>query len=364
MQTTGASPPSAPGGGLLERAGSSARSGAAAAGAFWRSAVRGRPDGSFTAADVPDQTGRTVLVTGATSGLGLQTAIGLARAGARVLLCARDAGRGEVAVHRVAATAAGPSPVLVDVDLADLASIRAAADSLQGTVDRLDAIVACAGVMATPRGRTVDGFETQIATNHLGHFALVGRLLPLLRMRDPIPLSAPPPVSHRPRVVMISSIAHRTGRVMVSDLNGDGHRYSAWGAYSQSKLANLLFARELQRRSDDHGHRLLVAAAHPGLASTNIMTGSSVAALPVVGTVAKALIGAVGQSDAAGALPVLYAATMSDVRPLEYFGPAGPGEVAGAPVRVASSPAAADDVTAAALWVVSENLTDVVYDWD
>lgn len=365
MQTTGPNPWSTRAGYLLDRAGSSARSGAAAAGAFWRSAVRGQPPGAFTVGDIPDQHGRTVLVTGATSGIGLQSAIALARAGAQVLLTARDAGRGEVALHRVAATATGPAPGVIALDLADLDSIRAGADVVAGTVDRLDTVIANAGVMATARGRTVDGFETQIGTNHLGHFALVGRLLPFLRPGPgPIGSAQPPPTEPRPRVVVVSSSAHRAGRVMVSDLNGDGRRYSAWGAYSQSKLANLLFARELQRRADEHGHRLLVAAAHPGLASTNLVNGTSIAAVPVVGTVANALVGVLGQSDAAGALPLLYAATMSDVRPLEYFGPAGPGEQVGAPVRVSSTAAANDDLTAAALWIVSEKLTGVVYDWD
>jgi NAD(P)-dependent dehydrogenase (short-subunit alcohol dehydrogenase family) len=355
---------SAPGGAVRDRAAAGVRSAAAQAGEFWRSAVRGQPAGAFTVGDIPDQHGRTVLVTGATSGIGLQSAIALARAGAQVLITARDPGRGEVALHRVAATASGPVPQLIALDLADLASIRTGAETVLGSVDRLDGLIANAGVMATPRGRTVDGFETQIGTNHLGHFALVGRLLPLLRrMREPIPLSQFAPLFHRNRVVVVSSIAHRAGRVLVSDLSGDGRRYSAWGAYSQSKLANLLFARELQHRSDEHGRRLLVSSAHPGLASTNLVAGTSMGALPGIGTIAKTLIGAVGQSDAAGALPLLYAATMPDVQPLEYFGPGGPGEQTGAPVRVGIAPAAADDGTAAALWIVSEKLTGVVYDW-
>ncbi len=331
---------------------------------FLRSALLGRPAGAFTAADVPDQTGRTVLVTGATSGLGLRSAQLLARAGARVLLTARDAGRGEVAFRRVAATASGPVPEMVALDLADLASVAAAAADVAARVDRLDLVLANAGVMATPRGRTVDGFETQIGTNHLGHFALVGRLLPLLRPRPgPVPLSQSGSTPDgTPRVVVVTSPAHRVGRVTVSDLNGEGRRYSPWGAYGQSKLANLLFARELQHRADEHGRSLLAVAAHPGFASTGLVASSKVGS-GLLRPLARSVAHVLAQSPQAGVLPQLYAATMPDVRPLEVFGPAGPGQWVGAPVRVPVAPAAHDDVTAAALWIVSEQLTGVTYEW-
>lgn len=332
--------------------------------AFLRSALLGRPAGAFTAADVPDQTGRTVLVTGATSGLGLRSAQLLARAGARVLLTARDPGRGEVAFRRVAATASGPVPELVALDLADLTSVAAAAADVAARVDRLDLVLANAGVMATPPGRTVDGFETQIGTNHLGHFALVGRLLPLLR---PGPGPVPRPRSGStpdgtPRVVVVTSPAHRIGRVVVSDLNGEGRRYSAWGAYGQSKLANLLFMRELQHRADEHGRSLLAAAAHPGFASTGLVASSNLGT-GVLRPLARFGTDHLAQSPEAGVLPQVYAATMPDVRPLEVFGPAGPGQWAGAAVRVPVAPTAHDDVTAAALWIVSEQLTGVTYEW-
>ena len=166
------------------------------AGSTWQGTVRGRPSGSWTAADLPDQSGRTVLVTGSTSGLGLQVALALARRGARVLLTARDAGRGELARTRVAAVATGAEPQVVELDLADLATVRTAAARVRDEVSRLDALYANAGVMATPKGTTEDGFETQIGTNHLGHFALVGLLLPVLRGgRPPAPRrgwSSPP----------------------------------------------------------------------------------------------------------------------------------------------------------------------------
>ena len=353
---------------LAGTASAAARSAAASVSGFWRSAVLGRPPGAFTAADVPDQSGRTVLVTGSTSGVGLQSAIVLARRGARVLLTARDPGRGRLALQRVAATATGPAPEVIALDLADLPSITAAAAAVSDRVARLDVVLANAGVMATPQGQTVDGFETQIGTNHLGHFALVGRLLPLLR---PAPAVAGGVGSHRaavalpdtlPRVVVVTSPAHRAGQVLVSDLNYEGRRYSPWGAYSQSKLANLLFMRELQHRADEHTRPLVAVAAHPGWAATNLVGGSALGTGPL-GPLAKAVSGRVGQSEQAGALPLLYAATMGDVRPLECFAPAGPGQLAGAPVRVPTAPAASDDVAAAALWIVSERLTGVIYGW-
>ena len=324
--------------------------------------VLGRPPGRWTAADVPDQTGRTVLVTGGNSGLGLQTALTLARAGARVLLTSRDRDRGELARARVAATATGPAPELVPLDLADLASVRAAAREVAGRTDHLDVLVANAGVMMTPLTRTVDGFELQLATNHLGHFALTGLVLPLLLATSPTAGSVTPTGAH-PRVVVVSSLAHASGRVVLSDLQFDRRPYSPFGAYSQSKLANLLFARELQHRADDAGRRLLVTAAHPGLSATSLYANSSLGRNARVGSVVTGLMGVVGQDDVEGALPQLYAATMDAVRPGEYFGPSGIREVRGSPTQVPVSPAATDDATAAALWLASEDLTGVVPSW-
>ena len=203
--------------------------------------------------------------------------------------------------------------------------------------------------MAVPRSTTADGFETQIGTNHLGHFALVGRLLPALR-RAP---SA--------RVVVVSSGGHRMGRIDLDDLSGERRRYRPWRAYGQSKLANLLFVRELDRRLRAHGDRVTAAAAHPGLASSNLGAGFA-AGLP---RPVAALYGWVGdrieQSDADGALPQLYAATMPDVQGGEYFGPDGRFEQWGAPTRVGRSDRARDDAVAAGLWSLSERLTGVRY---
>ena len=297
---------------------------------------------SWTAADVPDQTGRTALVTGANSGLGLHTSLALARKGARVLMACRDTGRGQAALDRVRAEVPAAAVELVQLDLASLASVRAAAEDVAGRVSALDLLVDNAGVMAIPRSVTADGFERQLGTNHLGHFALTGQVLPLL-------LAAP-----APRVVVVSSTAHRMGRITFEDLQSE-RSYARWRAYGQSKLANLLFARELQRRAASTP--LLVAAAHPGYAATHLQSGQGSFLLEAFMKVGNALV---AQSDADGALPSLYAATMPDVRPGDYWGPAF-AELRGAPTRVGRSAAARDDAVARRLWEVSESLTGVSY---
>ena len=296
----------------------------------------------WSAADVPDQSGRVALVTGANSGLGLHTSIALARKGARVLMACRDAGRAQAALQRVRADVPGATVELVTLDLASLASVEAAADEVAGRTPVLDLLVDNAGVMATPKGVTADGFELQLGTNHLGHFALTGRLLPLL-------LAAP-----AARVVVVSSGAHRTGRIAFDDLQSE-RGYSRWKAYGQSKLANLLFVRELDRRAA--ATPLLVAAAHPGYAATHLQSGQGSFLLEAVMKVGNAVI---AQSDEAGALPSLYAATMPDVRRGDYWGPSL-AELRGAPKRVGRSAAAQDDTAARRLWDESERLTGVTY---
>ena len=291
---------------------------------------------------MPDQSGRVALVTGANSGLGLHTSIGLARKGARVLMACRDAGRAGRALVQVQAAAPGAAVELVSLDLASLASVEAAAADVAGRTSALDLLVDNAGVMAPPRTTTADGFELQLGTNHLGHFALTGRLLPLL-------LAAP-----APRVVVVSSGAHKIGKIAFEDLQSE-RSYSRWGAYGQSKLANLLFARELDRRSA--ATPLLVAAAHPGYAATHLQSGQGsflLEALMKVGNVVLA------QSDADGAMPSLYAATMPDVRRGDYWGPAF-AELRGEPKRVGRARSAQDDDVAARLWTESERLTGVRY---
>ncbi|WP_114559789.1 oxidoreductase [Desertihabitans aurantiacus] len=283
---------------------------------------------------VPDQTGRTVVVTGANSGIGRAAAKALAAGGARVVLAVRDTAKGAEA----AATMTGE----VDVhrlDLADLASVRSFADGLPGPVDLL---INNAGVMIPPLSRTADGFELQLGTNHLGHFALTNLLLPRIRER----------------VVTVSSMGHRGGRIDFGDLNWERRRYRAMAAYAQSKLANLLFTAELQRRLIAAGSPVLATAAHPGLAATNLLRPGSVPA-PLHG-LASAFFRRVGQSDEDGARPTLYAAT-ADVPPGSYAGPGGVFEGRGAPKLVGRSAAALDEAVAQRLWAVSEELTGVSF---
>jgi NAD(P)-dependent dehydrogenase (short-subunit alcohol dehydrogenase family) len=301
-------------------------------------------------ADIPDQTGRTVLVTGATSGLGLQTATVLARRGATVLMTCRDPRRGQEAWERLLYGSDGVGATLVLLDLADLASVRKAADQVRElTGDRLDVLVNNAGVMATPARLTVDGFELQIATNHLGHAALTWLLAPAL--------------TPGARVVTVSSLAHRGGGLDVDDLNFDRRQYHPTTAYSASKLANLLFSFELGRRARAAGRDLLAVAAHPGLADSELAANS--ARMYSAGPFTQAVrwgTKLITQGVAAGALPQLYAATAPDVRSGDYYGPSSLGETRGAPRRVAASQAAQDEHTARQLWERTAMLTGVTPD--
>ncbi|MGH9120209.1 MAG: oxidoreductase, partial [Acidimicrobiales bacterium] len=254
------------------------------------------------------------------------------------------------ALDRVAAGASGPPPEVVPLDVADLASVRAAADRVAETVDRLDVLMNNAGVMALPFGRTADGFEIQFGTNHLGPFALSGLLLPALRRADD------------PRVVTVSSLLHRGGVIAWNDLNWEHAPYRTWAAYSQSKLANLLFTFELDRRVRAAGVELIAAAAHPGYARTHLQTaGAEQSGNRAKAAAITAINRVLGQSDAMGALPQLYAATMPDVEGGDYFGPRGPFEQRGHPKRVSASAAARDVDAARRLWVASETLTGVSF---
>jgi NAD(P)-dependent dehydrogenase (short-subunit alcohol dehydrogenase family) len=310
----------------------------------------------WASSEIPDQTGRTVMITGANSGLGLRSAEALARRGATVLLACRSPERAEAACTRVAAVANGPDPVVVALDLADLASVRDAAAEVDGSVERLDVLMNNAGVMAPPLGRTADGFEMQFGINHLGHFALTGLLLPTLRRAT------------APRVVTTSSNMHRQGRNDWDDPNYERARYGKWGAYGRSKLANLLFMRELARRADDAGVDLVSVAAHPGYAATHLQSASAAQSggwllSRATGAIMAIGSGMVAQSDAAGALPQLYAATMDDVASGDYLGPDGPFELRGSPKRVGMSSPARDADAAKRLWGLSEELTGVTYCW-
>jgi NAD(P)-dependent dehydrogenase (short-subunit alcohol dehydrogenase family) len=297
----------------------------------------------WTAADIPDQTGRTVVITGANSGLGFRSAQALAAHGARVLLACRNPAKADAALDDVASVATGPAPEVVALDLADLDSVRAAAKEIEARVDALDVLLNNAGIMAVPKGTTAQGFELQLGTNHLGHFALTGLVLPqLLRAATP-------------RVITTSSQAHRTGRMRWDDLQWT-RRYERWLAYGQSKLANLLFMRELDRRAREACSPLVSAAAHPGWAATHLQSGPG--ATKKLSELGNRLF---AQSDSMGALPQLYAATMPDVTGGDYFGPDGAFERAGYPKRVGSTAASRDAVAARRLWDESERLTGVTY---
>lgn len=295
----------------------------------------------WTPSDMPDQTGKIALVTGANSGLGFWTTVELARHGARVLMACRNPTKADAAVARIAAEAPGAQVELVAMDLASLASVEAAADDVAGRVDHLDLLVNNAGIMAVPEGKTVDGFELQLGTNHFGHFALTGRLLPLLR------------AAATPRVVVVSSGAHIIGKMDFDDLGAEGS-YARWRRYGQSKLANLLFAAELDRRA---AGSLLVASAHPGYAATHLQEGQGQAAFQALMSFGNKVL---AQSDAQGAWPQLYASTMPDVVGNDYYGP-HLADLRGHPKKAGRARAARDLVAARRLWEVSEELTKVSY---
>ena len=291
------------------------------------------PSSKWTAQDLPALGGRTFVVTGANSGIGLVAARAAARAGARVVLAVRDVARGRAA----AATIEGNTEVR-QLDLADLASVRAFADAWDGD---LDVLVNNAGVMGVPELRTADGFELQFGTNHLGPFALTNLLLPQLS----------------DRVVTVASGAHRMGSIRLDDLNWERASYQRWRAYGQSKLANLLFTSELQRRLAEAGSEVRAVAAHPGWAATNLQSRTENVFQNALLAVANRVV---AQSDEMGALPTLYAATQ-DIPGNSYVGPDGFQEQRGHPTLVGRSNAAKDSDTARRLWTRSEELTGVTF---
>jgi NAD(P)-dependent dehydrogenase (short-subunit alcohol dehydrogenase family) len=296
----------------------------------------------WTTQDIPDLTGKRAIVTGANSGIGLRTALELARHGATVVLACRSAERGERALATVRTAVPDADVVLGSLDLADLASVRAFAAAHP---EPLDLLVNNAGVMALPRGRTRDGFETQFGTNHLGHFALTGLLLPALLRRTGA------------RVVTVTSMLHWVGRANFDDFDDD-RGYHRWPAYCRSKLANLVFAKELDRRVP-----FLSVAAHPGYTATNLQrVGPRMAGHPARGALLNLLTAAVAQPDAAGAWPSLYAATAAEVEGGQCYGPRGPTQSHGAPGRVPTLPRAADPALGRRLCTLSAERTGVTYD--
>ncbi len=301
---------------------------------------------AWTARDIPDQEGLIAVVTGSTSGIGLVTARELARAGATVVLAARNGDKAEQVAEQIRMDAAGARVETIPLDLTSLASVERCSDGLHERFDHIDVLINNAGVMAPPLRRTEDGFELQFGTNHLGHFALTGQVLDLV-------LAAP-----SPRVVVVASSAHRWGKMRWDDLNWQ-RGYSKWIAYGQSKLSNLLFLFELQRLALAAGSDLLVTGAHPGYASTHLQAaGPEMAGNNLMKRFMDLGNQVIAQSGEMGALPTLYAATM-DVPPGAYVGPDGPFEMRGSPKLVGTTNAARDVQAQKRLWEESERLTGI-----
>jgi NAD(P)-dependent dehydrogenase (short-subunit alcohol dehydrogenase family) len=301
---------------------------------------------NWTTADIPDQTGRTAVITGGNTGLGFHVARALAQHGARVVIASRDTRKGAEAAAKIAdGRTARADPEVVRLDLTSLASVRGTATELRSRYDRLDLLINNAGVMMTPYARTEDGFELQLGTNHFGHFAFTGLLVD--RMTD-VPGA---------RIVTVSSTLHRNGAIDFDDLASE-HRYNGAAAYARSKLANLLFAYELGRRLEAAGHQNPISlAAHPGYTNTEL--GRYLAAPVRLGL--RLVNPIFAQSPAMGALPLLRAATDPAARGGEYYGPSSRTQMRGHPRVVTSSTRSHDEQLARRLWTESEKLTGVRY---
>jgi NAD(P)-dependent dehydrogenase (short-subunit alcohol dehydrogenase family) len=300
----------------------------------------------WTSDQIPNQSGRTAIVTGANSGLGLIVARELAAAGARVIATSRDAGKGAKALEIIKAAHPAANVEVAQLDLADLASVRAFAQRILDSHDELDILINNAGVMAAPYARTADGYELQFGTNHLGHFALTGLVLPAFKQRVGT------------RVATVASNNHKAGKMRLDDLQGEKH-YSRWGAYAQSKLANLLFMYELDRRLKAAGLPMISVAAHPGYSATNLQLSGPPFQERIFLSLANRFI---AQSAEIGALPILYAATYPELAGGSYVGPDGPAEMRGYPTLVQPTDRAKDVATAKRLWEISEKLTRVRYE--
>jgi NAD(P)-dependent dehydrogenase (short-subunit alcohol dehydrogenase family) len=302
-------------------------------------------EGKWTTGDIPDQSGRVAVVTGANTGLGYHTAVALAEAGAHVVLAVRNLEKGNLALARIVAAHPNADVTLQELDLGSLASVRAAAAALRHAYPRIDLLINNAGVMWTPKQVTADGFEMQFGTNHLGHFALTGLLLDsLLSVRGS-------------RVVTVSSMGHRIrAAIHFDDLQWE-HSYDRYAAYGQSKLANLLFTYALQRRLAGQHANTIAVAAHPGSSSTELGRSAPRLIKPLWALADTFLF----QNAAMGALPTLRAATDPEVEGGQYFGPDGLGEQRGHPKLVSSSAQSHDQDLQHRLWTVSEELTGVTY---
>jgi NAD(P)-dependent dehydrogenase (short-subunit alcohol dehydrogenase family) len=294
---------------------------------------------SWTIEDIPDKSGKIVIVTGANSGIGYEATRSLAHRGATVVMACRSLEKGQIALEQIQGENPRGKIILRQVDLADLSTVKRFAGRFLEEFDRLDILINNAGVMATPYQKTVDGFERQFGTNHLGHFMLTGLLIDLLKSTS------------NSRVVTVSSYAHIFGMINFNDLNSERF-YQKWLAYGQSKLANVLFGYELQRRSVSNGRNPISIVVHPGYAATNLQHTSSFFSLlnPIL-----------AQDQEMGALPILYAATSPRVHGGEYIGPDGFLGQHGYPHLAQSSPRSRDKDTAQRLWEVSEELTGIQF---
>jgi NAD(P)-dependent dehydrogenase (short-subunit alcohol dehydrogenase family) len=302
----------------------------------------------WSTADIPPLNGRTAVITGATGGLGYETALALAGAGANVVLTGRNEAKGRDALQNIRRQFPNAAIAYETLDLANLASVAEFASRYAAAHTSLDLLVNNAGVMALPqRQLTSDGFEMQLGTNYLGHYALTAHLLPLLRQ------------GHQPRVVNLSSLAHRSGAINFGDLQS-AKSYSSWKAYCQSKLAMLMFALELQRRSDAAGWGLMSNAAHPGFARTDLIANGP-GANSLMSQLGRFVQPLISQSAAEGALPTLFAATSPDAKAGGYYGPNGFYEMKGPPVPAKIMPQAKDAAAGTRLWDVSATLTGVSF---
>lgn len=293
----------------------------------------------WTIDQIPDQSGKVVIVTGANSGIGFECARALAHKGAAVIMACRSLEKGQVALEQIQNEKSHAQVLLKQLDLADLNSVRRFGEDFLAAFERLDILINNAGVMATPYGKTADGYEMQFGTNHLGHFVLTGTLIDLLKDTPDA------------RVVTVSSDAHRFGRIAFKDLNSEKF-YQKWLAYGQSKLANVLFGNELQRRLDRNGNNPISVVAHPGYAATNLQHTT---------TLFSMLNPVLAQSPEMGALPILYAATSPEIKGGEYIGPDGFLGQRGYPQKAHSSRRSQDEETAERLWEVSEDLTEMKF---
>ena len=301
--------------------------------------------------DLIGQNGRTVVITGGNSGIGFEAAKALTDKGGQVIIACRDAGKAKAACEQISADNSDASIEAVTLDLASLKSVRACAKEINERCERLDVLINNAGVMGIPRRETEDGFEMQLGTNHFGHFALTGQLFPLLR------------VAPGSRVVTVSSLAHLFGFINFVNLHGRMF-YDPWMAYGQSKLANLLFTYELDRRCRAADIDVLAVACHPGVASTNLgYAGPRMQGSPLSETLVQLYSSIVAQSAAAGALPTLYAGFAPEARGGDYIGPDGLGEMRGNPRKAASSFMARSETIARQLWQVTEEATQVPFEF-